>query len=200
MICPKVRPAANNAYPHNFKTELCRSFEATGWCRYGNKCQYAHGNEDVRIKQKQNKQTKPFTPRPPHPQPSISHPPCLPSQPAHSISYPPCSPHPSTLSISYPPPSISYLPFSPHPPAPSISHSPRPPCLSCSPRSTTSISPHAVPMSPQHLSLSHLVGIAYYQPPLPSTKQLFPKTNMPDEPTAEDILEHLNAALENMKL
>lgn len=31
-----------------YKTELCRSFEDTGSCRYGTKCQFAHGKADLR--------------------------------------------------------------------------------------------------------------------------------------------------------
>ncbi|KAK4528863.1 hypothetical protein GAYE_SCF65G6810 [Galdieria yellowstonensis] len=34
----------NNLY----KTELCRSFMETGFCRYGGKCQFAHGTEELR--------------------------------------------------------------------------------------------------------------------------------------------------------
>ncbi|EME26766.1 Tristetraprolin [Galdieria sulphuraria] len=31
-----------------YKTELCRSFMETGFCRYGVKCQFAHGTEELR--------------------------------------------------------------------------------------------------------------------------------------------------------
>ena len=31
-----------------YKTELCRSFEEMGYCRYGAKCQFAHGPEELR--------------------------------------------------------------------------------------------------------------------------------------------------------
>jgi butyrate response factor 1 len=31
-----------------YKTELCRSFEETGICRYGTKCQFAHGRAELR--------------------------------------------------------------------------------------------------------------------------------------------------------
>jgi len=31
-----------------YKTELCRSFEETGTCRYGSKCQFAHGYPELR--------------------------------------------------------------------------------------------------------------------------------------------------------
>ncbi|CEP03783.1 hypothetical protein PBRA_003390 [Plasmodiophora brassicae] len=38
-------------YAHNsslYKTELCRSFSDHGYCRYSNKCQFAHGLADLR--------------------------------------------------------------------------------------------------------------------------------------------------------
>lgn len=31
-----------------YKTELCRSWTETGACRYGNKCQFAHGKDELR--------------------------------------------------------------------------------------------------------------------------------------------------------
>jgi len=31
-----------------YKTELCQSWISTGACRYGNKCQYAHGKDELR--------------------------------------------------------------------------------------------------------------------------------------------------------
>lgn len=31
-----------------YKTELCRSFEVTGHCKYGNKCQFAHSDAELR--------------------------------------------------------------------------------------------------------------------------------------------------------
>eukprot|EP00028_Trichosphaerium_sp_Am-I-7-wt_P014574 CAMPEP_0168509392 /NCGR_PEP_ID=MMETSP0405-20121227/744_1 /TAXON_ID=498012 /ORGANISM="Trichosphaerium sp, Strain Am-I-7 wt" /LENGTH=267 /DNA_ID=CAMNT_0008526833 /DNA_START=46 /DNA_END=850 /DNA_ORIENTATION=+ len=31
-----------------YKTELCRSWVETGSCRYGNKCQFAHGGDELR--------------------------------------------------------------------------------------------------------------------------------------------------------
>lgn len=33
---------------NRYKTELCKSFNETGVCRYGTKCQFAHGKEEVR--------------------------------------------------------------------------------------------------------------------------------------------------------
>lgn len=32
-----------------YKTELCRSFEDTGMCRYGKKCQFAHSRKELRV-------------------------------------------------------------------------------------------------------------------------------------------------------
>ena len=34
--------------PNRYKTELCRPFQEYGHCRYGDKCQFAHGKEDMR--------------------------------------------------------------------------------------------------------------------------------------------------------
>ncbi|ORZ35153.1 hypothetical protein BCR44DRAFT_1383835, partial [Catenaria anguillulae PL171] len=31
-----------------YKTEMCRSWEETGTCRYGNKCQFAHAPNELR--------------------------------------------------------------------------------------------------------------------------------------------------------
>ena len=41
----KLVPAAA---PTRYKTELCRPFEENGACRYGNKCQFAHGKAELR--------------------------------------------------------------------------------------------------------------------------------------------------------
>jgi butyrate response factor 1 len=38
-----------------YKTELCRSFAETGTCRYGLKCQFAHGKEELRPVQRHPK-------------------------------------------------------------------------------------------------------------------------------------------------
>jgi butyrate response factor 1 len=32
-----------------YKTELCRPFTETGKCKYGDKCQFSHGNNELRI-------------------------------------------------------------------------------------------------------------------------------------------------------
>jgi hypothetical protein len=31
-----------------YKTELCRSYHETGFCKYGEKCQFAHGYHEIR--------------------------------------------------------------------------------------------------------------------------------------------------------
>ncbi|KAG7321960.1 hypothetical protein KOW79_014818 [Hemibagrus wyckioides] len=41
---PPLAPHASNRY----KTELCRSFQENGSCKYGNKCQFAHGESELR--------------------------------------------------------------------------------------------------------------------------------------------------------
>ena len=41
----------NTTYPQKglkYRTELCKNFELTGTCKYGNKCDYAHGLQDLR--------------------------------------------------------------------------------------------------------------------------------------------------------
>ncbi|TFL06482.1 hypothetical protein BDV98DRAFT_647559 [Pterulicium gracile] len=41
-------PSANNRKLGLYKTELCRNFEEKGTCRYGTKCQFAHGEDELR--------------------------------------------------------------------------------------------------------------------------------------------------------
>jgi len=41
-------PSSKNPKKELFKTEMCRSWTETGSCRYGNKCQFAHGKEQIR--------------------------------------------------------------------------------------------------------------------------------------------------------
>lgn len=44
-LLPQVQPVqASNRY----KTELCRGFQETGSCKYGSKCQFAHGEAELR--------------------------------------------------------------------------------------------------------------------------------------------------------
>ena len=43
-----------------YKTELCESFSTKGFCRYGNNCQFAHGLQELKFKERSNKfRTKP---------------------------------------------------------------------------------------------------------------------------------------------
>lgn len=45
---PKVAIEDELAHQNRYKTELCKSFTETGSCRYGAKCQFAHGKEEIR--------------------------------------------------------------------------------------------------------------------------------------------------------
>ncbi|CAL1696384.1 unnamed protein product [Somion occarium] len=48
-------PSATNRKLGLYKTELCRSWEEKGSCRYGSKCQFAHGEEELRKVQRHPK-------------------------------------------------------------------------------------------------------------------------------------------------
>ncbi|KIY69693.1 hypothetical protein CYLTODRAFT_393387 [Cylindrobasidium torrendii FP15055 ss-10] len=48
-------PSANNRKLGLYKTELCRSWEEKGTCRYGTKCQFAHGEDELRRVQRHPK-------------------------------------------------------------------------------------------------------------------------------------------------
>ncbi len=48
-------PSANNRKLSLYKTELCRSWEEKNTCRYGPKCQFAHGEDEVRKVQRHPK-------------------------------------------------------------------------------------------------------------------------------------------------
>jgi Zinc finger C-x8-C-x5-C-x3-H type (and similar) len=48
-------PSANNRKLGLYKTELCRSWEEKGTCRYGPKCQFAHGDEEIKRVQRHPK-------------------------------------------------------------------------------------------------------------------------------------------------
>ena len=43
-------PVENQCQPNTmlYKTEMCRSWVETGNCRYGSKCQFAHGEDELR--------------------------------------------------------------------------------------------------------------------------------------------------------
>ena len=45
--------ASEAAHPHppgTFKTRLCRNWVVSGKCRYGRRCQFAHGRCDLRCR------------------------------------------------------------------------------------------------------------------------------------------------------
>jgi hypothetical protein len=43
---PAPGPGAQNA--NRYKTEMCRPYQENGTCKYGDKCQFAHGTQDLR--------------------------------------------------------------------------------------------------------------------------------------------------------
>ncbi|XP_007537325.1 mRNA decay activator protein ZFP36L2 [Erinaceus europaeus] len=45
---PPGAPARAPAHSPRYKTELCRPFEESGVCKYGDKCQFAHGGHELR--------------------------------------------------------------------------------------------------------------------------------------------------------
>lgn len=45
---PGDHPPVKTMNPDRFKTELCRQFQETGFCKYGAKCQFAHGHHELR--------------------------------------------------------------------------------------------------------------------------------------------------------
>lgn len=53
------------------QTELCRSWEEMGSCRYGAKCQFAHGREDLRPVQRHPKYKTEVRPRASAPCPAL---------------------------------------------------------------------------------------------------------------------------------
>lgn len=42
-FCNSVR----NSPPVHYKIELCVNFKSLSWCRYGKKCRFAHGTEEL---------------------------------------------------------------------------------------------------------------------------------------------------------
>ncbi|CAG8541379.1 12001_t:CDS:2 [Acaulospora colombiana] len=52
-------PSANNRKLNLYKTELCRSWEEKGTCRYGPKCQFAHGEDELKRVQRHPKELPP---------------------------------------------------------------------------------------------------------------------------------------------
>lgn len=45
----KASSSSSTVTSERYKTELCRPFEESGICRYGHKCQFAHGSRELRI-------------------------------------------------------------------------------------------------------------------------------------------------------
>ncbi|XP_051255388.1 mRNA decay activator protein ZFP36 [Dicentrarchus labrax] len=45
ILPAQVQPMVS---PNRYKTELCRGFQETGSCKYGSKCQFAHGEAELR--------------------------------------------------------------------------------------------------------------------------------------------------------
>merc|ERR1712186_2781 len=43
---PQQQPQVQNA--NRYKTEMCRPFQEHGACKYGDKCQFAHGSQELR--------------------------------------------------------------------------------------------------------------------------------------------------------
>jgi len=48
VVMENTGGAQNNKKANLYKTELCHSFEETGHCRYGSKCQFAHSEKELR--------------------------------------------------------------------------------------------------------------------------------------------------------
>nr|XP_057936221.1 mRNA decay activator protein ZFP36L1 [Doryrhamphus excisus] len=45
---PRSPPSPSPHMSTRYKTELCRTFEESGTCKYGAKCQFAHGEDELR--------------------------------------------------------------------------------------------------------------------------------------------------------
>ena len=43
----KNKLEGKNIIDQNYKTELCKKFQATGYCPYGSKCRFAHGKNEL---------------------------------------------------------------------------------------------------------------------------------------------------------
>ncbi|XP_043542427.1 mRNA decay activator protein ZFP36L2-like, partial [Chiloscyllium plagiosum] len=46
---PELSPGGFRTYPHLYKTELCHRFADSGCCKYGERCQFAHGLHELRL-------------------------------------------------------------------------------------------------------------------------------------------------------
>lgn len=51
MLLTKIQPQQEQQQQiqQRYKTELCRSYQENGTCKYGDKCQFAHGEHELRI-------------------------------------------------------------------------------------------------------------------------------------------------------
>ncbi|MBN3302295.1 TISB protein, partial [Amia calva] len=47
-LSPSKSPASTPPISSRYKTELCRTYEESGNCKYGAKCQFAHGMDELR--------------------------------------------------------------------------------------------------------------------------------------------------------
>ncbi|KAJ8257082.1 hypothetical protein COCON_G00192340 [Conger conger] len=47
-LSPPKSPASTPPISTRYKTELCRTYEESGTCKYGAKCQFAHGMDELR--------------------------------------------------------------------------------------------------------------------------------------------------------
>ena len=44
----RANPRVYGAWDRRYKTELCNNWTEQGACRYGDKCRFAHGEEELR--------------------------------------------------------------------------------------------------------------------------------------------------------
>uniref|UniRef100_T1L432 C3H1-type domain-containing protein n=2 Tax=Eukaryota TaxID=2759 RepID=T1L432_TETUR len=49
------RSSSHSANSSRYKTELCRPYDENGVCKYGDKCQFAHGDKELRTLQRHPK-------------------------------------------------------------------------------------------------------------------------------------------------
>jgi len=57
-VCPKRKRFSNQEerrlfveeYKRKYKTELCKNFELRGTCKFGDKCCFAHGRDELKVK------------------------------------------------------------------------------------------------------------------------------------------------------
>lgn len=47
---PEDHPKGQKFNTHLFKTEVCRSWSELGYCPYGDSCQFAHGQQELRVR------------------------------------------------------------------------------------------------------------------------------------------------------